>query len=84
MRVPVTGWLFFLAFITIFIGMLLMTLAPLLKGGTVGSSGGAIILIGPIPIILGSGPLSGVMVVLALALTIFALIFVGVILRRQR
>jgi uncharacterized membrane protein len=82
--VPITGLLFFLAFIMIFVGMLLMTLGPLLNGGTAGASGGAVILIGPIPIILGSGPFSGVILVLALVLTVFALIFFGVILRRLR
>jgi uncharacterized membrane protein len=82
--VPVSGVLFSLAFIMIFVGILLMTLGPLFGGGTTGPSGGAIILIGPIPIILGSGPFSGVMVVLALVLTVFALILFGVILRRPR
>jgi uncharacterized membrane protein len=83
-RVPVSGLLFSLAFIMIFVGILLMTLGPLFNGGTIGPSGGTIILIGPIPIILGSGPFSGVMVVLALVLTVFALILFGVILRRPR
>jgi len=81
---PVTGMLFFLAFVMIFVGVLLMNLDPILNGGTVGLSGGAVILIGPFPIILGSGPFSGVMVVLALVLSVCALIFFGVILRRRR
>jgi len=37
--------------------------------------GGAVILIGPIPIILGVGPYSTVMIGLALVLTIFAVLF---------
>ena len=61
-----------------------MTLAPILTGGTFGTSGGAVILIGPIPIILGSGPWSGVMVVLSLVVTVLALILVGVMLHRHR
>lgn len=81
MRVPTTG-LFFLAFVMIFVGILLMSLAPILDRGNIGSVG-TVILIGPIPIILGSGPFASVIVVLALLLTIVALIF-GVILQRRK
>ena len=80
-RIPIAG-LFFLAFVMIFVGILLMSLAPILSGKSVGSVG-TVILIGPIPIILGSGPLASVMVVLALVLTVVAVI-VGVILQRSR
>lgn len=80
MRVP-TG-LFFLAFVMIFVGILLMSLGPILNHGGVGSFG-TVILIGPIPIILGSGPFGSLIVILALLLTIVALIF-GVILLRRR
>lgn len=81
MRVPTTG-LFFLAFVMVFVGILLMSLAPILNHGDIGSVG-TVILIGPIPIILGSGPFASVIVLLALLLTIVALIF-GVILLRRR
>jgi len=74
--------LFFLAFVLIFVGIMTMSLAPILSGGGVGSVG-TVILIGPIPIVLGSGPLGGVMVVLALVLTIIAVIL-GVVLLRWR
>jgi len=67
--------LFFLAFALIFIGILLMSLAPMLNHGNSGSIG-TIILIGPIPIILGSGPYASVIVVLAIILTVVAIIFV--------
>jgi len=80
-RFASTG-LFFLAFVLIFVGILLMSLGPILSQGGNGSVG-TVILIGPIPIILGSGPFAGVIVVLAILLTIFALIF-GVILQRRR
>ena len=66
----------------IFVGVLLMSLGPIMNGGNVGSVG-TVILIGPIPIILGSGPSAGVIVVLALILTVVSLIF-GVILLRLR
>jgi len=81
MRVPTTG-LFLLAFVMIFVGILLMSLAPILNRGNIGSVG-TVILIGPIPIVLGSGPFASAIVVLALLLTIVALIF-GVILQRRR
>jgi uncharacterized membrane protein len=46
-------------------------------------SGGAIILIGPIPIILGSGPYSVALIVLAAALTLVGLMFLLVLRRRS-
>ncbi|OFX16680.1 hypothetical protein A3K71_02210 [archaeon RBG_16_50_20] len=66
-------WLFFIAFAVIFVGTLLMTIGSLSNAGTMG--GGAVILIGPIPIILGVGPYSTVMIGLALVLAIFAVLF---------
>jgi len=81
MHVPTAG-LFFLAFVLIFLGILLMSVGPILNHAGIGSVG-TVILIGPIPIILGSGPFASVIVVLALLLTIFALIF-GVILQRRK
>jgi uncharacterized membrane protein len=66
----------------IFIGILLMSLAPILQRSNTGSVG-TVILIGPIPIILGSGPFASVIVVLALVLTIAALIFLVIFQRRR-
>ena len=74
-------WLFFVAFAAIFIGMLLMALGSLPSGG--GVSGGAIILIGPIPIILGSGPYSVPLIALAAVVTIAALVFFLFLRRRS-
>lgn len=64
--------MFLVAFAAIFIGILLVTLGALSKTGNV--SGGAIILIGPIPIVLGVGPYSFELVELAAILTIAAVI----------
>ncbi|MGD0690207.1 MAG: DUF131 domain-containing protein [Candidatus Bathyarchaeia archaeon] len=72
-------WLFFIAFAVIFIGMLLITFGSASNSGQF--SGGAIILIGPIPIILGSGPYSVALIVLAGILTIAGLMFL-LVLRR--
>jgi uncharacterized membrane protein len=56
------------------IGMLLMVVGSFTGSGG-GVSGGAVIFIGPIPIILGSGPYSMAMIALAAILTVFALAF---------
>lgn len=67
------SWIFFLSFAMIVLGMILMMAASFtqLQGIT---SGGAIILIGPIPIILGSGPESVWLILLGLVITIVAVI----------
>lgn len=74
-------WLLFVAFAVIFIGMLLMAFGSLSSLGN--ASGGVIILIGPIPIIIGSGPYSLALVALASVLTICALAFFLLIRRRH-
>lgn len=65
------SWLFFIAFAIIFVGILLMTIESI--SNLHGISGGAIILIGPIPIVLGNGPYSTWLVILAVILTVFSL-----------
>ena len=66
-------WLFFIAFAIIFVGMILMTIGSLNNTGWAG--GGAVILIGPIPIIIGAGPYSIVAIGLAAVLTILAIVY---------
>lgn len=67
-------WLFFIAFAMIVVGVLLMTVGSL-AGYNGGFNGGAVILIGPIPIILGTGPYSLVLIVVAAVLTVIAIGF---------
>jgi uncharacterized membrane protein len=74
-----TTWLFFIAFAIIVLGALLMTLGSIQN---LSGSSGAVILIGPIPIVLGAGPYSYALIGLAVALTVLALIFF-VALRRK-
>ena len=62
----------FIAFAMITIGFLLMVVGPL-TGTSGGFSGGAVILIGPIPIVLGTGPYSWAMIAVAAVLTVLAL-----------
>lgn len=80
-RFPLATWLFFIAFAVIFIGVLLITFGSASNPGQF--SGGAIILIGPIPIILGSGPYSVALIVLAGVLTLVGLMFLLVLRRRS-
>jgi uncharacterized membrane protein len=65
-------WLFFVAFAMISVGMFLMALG--LSGNMSVLNGGAVILIGPIPIILGSGSYSVLTIVLAAVVTVLAVI----------
>jgi len=73
--------LFLVGFFLMFAGVIVLVASALLSGnGTV--SGGAIIFIGPIPIILGAGPYSFLAIAFAAALTIIG--FVAFLwLRRQ-
>lgn len=80
-RFSLATWLFFIAFAVIFVGMLLIAFGSVSNFG--GVSGGTIILIGPIPIILGSGPYSVALIVLATILTIAGLVFVLLLRRRS-
>lgn len=66
--------LFFTGFLIVFIGMALMIASSLFsRAGSV--SGGAVVFIGPIPIILGSGPFSLHVFILAIILTVIGVIF---------
>lgn len=72
--------LFLLGFLLIFIGTILLTLTAVLSGTS--ANFGAIIFIGPIPIVLSAGPNSNWMIILAVAVTIVgAILFL--LLRKQ-
>ena len=72
--------LFLVAFAAIFVGILLIAFGSITNLGS--SSGGAVILIGPIPIILGTGPYSFPLIVLSVGVTIVAIAFFLVLRRR--
>jgi uncharacterized membrane protein len=75
------SWIFLASLALIFIGMVAMMIATLTQThGT--TSGGAVILIGPIPIILGSGPESTWLILLAAIITAIALV-VSLLARRK-
>lgn len=65
---------FLLGFVLVFIGIILMMVAASLYG-TATTSGAVVIFIGPIPIIVGTGPHYIWAILLATVLTIFGLIF---------
>ncbi len=73
-QISVPTLLFFVAFAMIVIGVLLVS-AGSITGSNSEVSGGVVILIGPIPIILGTGPYSFEMIVTAAVLTVLALCF---------
>jgi len=80
MHFSAASLLLMIAFAAIFVGTLLVALGSV--GNLGSSSGGAVILIGPIPIILGSGPYSVPLIVLSVGLTIAALVFFLMLRRR--
>jgi len=80
-RPPASPWpfpvkLFFLSFIVIFVGMLLLMAAAILSGGS--TSFGGVVFIGPIPIIIGSGPYFPLAIIIAIILMVLSiLLFIG-------
>ena len=71
------------SFALIFIGMLVMMIASSTQGHGI-ASGGAVILIGPIPIFLGSGPESSWLILLTAIVTAIALVVSLLTRRRMR
>jgi uncharacterized membrane protein len=67
------SWIFFASFAMILVGMILIMISSFTKGQGI-TSGGAVILIGPIPIILGGGPESTWLILLAAIITVMALV----------
>jgi uncharacterized membrane protein len=67
------SWILFASFALVFIGMVVMMIASFSQGHGA-TSGGVVILIGPIPIILGSGPESTWLIALAAIITMIALV----------
>jgi len=75
------SWIIFASFAMVLIGMILMMIASMTQGQGV-TSGGAVILIGPIPIILGGGPQSGWLILLGAIITVVA--FAAFLLARRK
>ena len=65
---------FLLGFVLIFVGMIFLIASSILYGD-VQTTTSIVILVGPIPIILGSGPYSILAILLATILTILGIVF---------
>jgi uncharacterized membrane protein len=75
------SWVFVASLALLFVGMVIMMIASFTPGhGT--TSSGAVILIGPIPIILGSGPESSWLILLAAIITVIMLV-ISLLARRK-
>jgi len=66
----------------IFIGVILITVGTAWNTGSV--NGGVVLIVGPFPIILGSGPYAVPMVGLSIVLAILVIIFFLVVRKRAR
>ena len=71
-------YLLFVALGMIFVGIFLLMISSSLNG----INGGGVILIGPIPILFGTGTNSTPLILIGAAVTIFALVFFAFTLRR--
>ena len=78
---PLAHKLFLLSFLVIFVGMALVMAASILNFANI--SGGVIFLIGPIPIILGAGQNWLGAIAIAAILTVFAILFFLLFLRKE-
>lgn len=77
---PLGVWLFLAAFLMILVGVALLFL------GSIGSSGvsvGFVFFLGPIPIVLGSGPETLPMLVIAAILSVVGLLSFVLLVRRR-
>jgi uncharacterized membrane protein len=66
----------------VFVGIAVLTLASVVLGGP-GSVGG-VILIGPIPIVFGSGPEAGLLITISIILTVVSVVLFLIMNRRTR
>lgn len=73
-----------MAFGVIFVGILMMTVGSLSNLNLSSTGGGAIILIGPIPIIVGAGENPLVVVVIGVFVAVLAVLFFFLLMRRSR
>ncbi len=75
-----TLWLLFLGITLVFVGIFVVFAASVVFGGS-GSVGG-VILIGPIPIVFGAGPESGLLITVGIVITIISVVLFWVFNKR--
>jgi uncharacterized membrane protein len=73
--------LFFLGFLMLIIGIAILLLAVVLSGNSVNFGG--VIVIGPLPIVVGAGPEATLMAILAIILTILSILMFLMVGRRK-
>jgi uncharacterized membrane protein len=66
----------------VFVGIAVLVVAFIVLGGS-GSVGG-VILIGPIPVVFGSGPESGLLITVSIILTVVSVVLFLIMNRRNR
>lgn len=66
--------LFLLGFLIVFVGVIVLVVAAVLQGDEADISSVVLVFVGPIPVILGSGPYAPFMLVLAVILTIIGFV----------
>lgn len=76
-------WLLSAGLVLIFVGFAVVIISSLLSSGSSGSVGG-VILIGPIPIVFGSGPDAGWLVLIGVVITILSLASFLLLNRRRK
>jgi len=74
--------LFILSFLLIFVGVIFIIVSAVLEGTL--NSAGVILILGPLPIILGTGPYATLALVLAVILTILSIVTFLVFRRRRK
>jgi len=74
--------LFLLSFLLIFIGVIFIVISVVLLGTP--ASAGVVLVLGPIPIILGTGPYATLALVLAVILTILSIVMFFVFQKRMK
>jgi uncharacterized membrane protein len=72
----------FLGIALVFVGVVVLLVASLLSGGS--TSTGVVILIGPVPIVLGSGPNAVWLVLIGVILSILSVVLFWLMNRRTR
>jgi len=75
--------LFIIGFFTIFVGIIIFIIAAVLYGEN-SVNFGAIIFIGPFPIVVGTGPEAHWMVLFAIILAVLSIIMLLIILRKMK
>ena len=71
-----------LGFVLVFVGIIVILVAAVLYGG--GANFGAVIFIGPFPIVIGAGPETALMVLFGIILAVLSVIVFLVMSRRIR